>query len=225
MKRTLWTFGDSFTDSFLPPPNSAIHWRHKYIDWKGYVPKVFGEIMADKLDMNLVNKGRGGCDNNYIFEEYCKVCDEIQPDDIVIIGWTNQQRIRLATKNNSWGFFNPEMGNENGFFSHKSMDSFDFISERTIQELLINRESTIYTKEIGNWMKLINHSNKQSKIIHWSWYDKIIQTGGLYIIGYERIKKETNGVVNDGHWTESSHYKLAHYFIDLLMVNGKTKLL
>jgi hypothetical protein len=225
MKRTLWTFGDSFTDSFQPAPDSPIHWRHEYIDWKGYIPKVFGEVMADKLDMNLINKGRGGCDNNHIFEEYCKVCDEIHPDDIVIIGWTNQQRIRLATKNNSWGFFTPKLRNENGFFVHKSMDKFDLISETTIQELLINRESIIYTKELGNWIKLINRSNRETKIIHWSWYDKINEIGELYITGYEAIGKETNGIVDDNHWTESSHYKLADYFIKLISFDNKTKLL
>lgn len=224
---TLWTFGDSFTDFFEPPKNSKIHWRQKYIEWKGYVPKVYGEIIADKLKMNLINKGLGGCDNSYIFEEFCKVCDLIKQDDIVIIGWTNQQRIRLATKNDSWGFFNPEKRNENGFFSHKSIDSFELLSERTIQEILINRESPLYIKEIGNWIKLINYNNKQIKIIHWGWDARISDIFGLHIKGYKTIKVETNGQVDDGHWCEDGHYELADYFIDKINSNDflKTKLI
>ena len=50
---TLWTFGDSFTDFFYPPDKSEIHWRQKYIKFKGYTPKVYGEIIAEKLNLNL----------------------------------------------------------------------------------------------------------------------------------------------------------------------------
>ncbi len=225
MKRTLWTFGDSFTDSFLPAPNSAIHWRQKYINWKGYVPKVFGEVIADRLGIELVNKGVGGCDNNDILEEFSKVCHLIKEDDIVIVGWTNPQRVRFATKTNSWGFFNAQILNDNGFFAHKPLESFNLISETTVQEVLINKESSLYVDEVYNWGNLINTATKGAKTIQWSWHESFNKVGILYITGYQAIRKETNGEVDDGHWNESSHYKLADYFMQLISTGNKTKLL
>ena len=50
MKKTLWTFGDSFTQSFSDSTDS---WVKVYCDWKGYIPKVYGEILADTLQFNL----------------------------------------------------------------------------------------------------------------------------------------------------------------------------
>ena len=50
MKRTLWTFGDSFTARFA---NTG--WSTNYVKWKGYIPKVYGEIISDKLEMQLQN--------------------------------------------------------------------------------------------------------------------------------------------------------------------------
>jgi hypothetical protein len=211
----LWTFGDSFTDYFYPPERSTIHWRQKYIEYKGYVPKVYGEIIAEKLGLNLINLGLGGVDNSHILEEFCKVVDKIKEGDILIFGWTNQSRFRLVNKSDQWGHFNPEPGNENGFFAHKKIETFEFISEKTIQELLINRSNFPYVLEICNWMKLINFSLK-NKIIHWSWCSDLSKCGIILSKKYRNIKQETNGEVDDGHWCEDSHYEFSEFLIDIL---------
>lgn len=217
----LWTFGDSFTDFFYPPKNSSIHWRQKYINFKGYTPKVYGEFMADKLNLNLINLGLGGVDNSHIMEEFCKVVDEINEDDILIFGWTNQTRFRLANNYDQWGHFNPDPRYNNGFFAHKKIDTFDFLSERTIQELLINRASVPYSLEICNWIKLINFSIKNNKVIHWSWYPQLTKCGIIISKKYKTIKEETDGVVDDGHWCEDSHYEFSDYLIEVLNSNEK----
>ena len=66
MKKTLWTFGDSFTESF--GTTKGRNWIDNYIDWKGYVPKVYGEIISDEMGFELVNLGKGGSDNYSIFQ-------------------------------------------------------------------------------------------------------------------------------------------------------------
>jgi hypothetical protein len=215
----LWTFGDSFTDYFNPPKNSKIHWRQEYIEFKGYVPKVYGEIIAEKLDLKLINLGLGGVDNSHILEEFCKVIDKINEDDILIFGWTNQSRFRLVNKNNQWGHFNPDGRNDGGFFAHKKIETFDFISENTIKELLINRSTLPYTLEVCNWIKLINSSTK-NKTIHWSWHTDLSKCGIIFSKKYKTIREETNGVVDDGHWCEDSHYEFSDFLIDVLN-NGK----
>jgi hypothetical protein len=215
---TLWTFGDSFTDFFYPPDKSEIHWRQKYIKFKGYTPKVYGEIIAEKLNLNLINLGMGGVDNSHILEMFCKVVDKIKEDDILIFGWTNQSRFRLVNKHNQWGHFNTEPINDKGFFSHKKFETFEFISENTVQELLINRTNVLYMLEIRNWIKLINFSTK-NKIIHWTWCPDLSKCGIIRPKGYKSIKEETNGVVDDGHWCEDGHIEFADFLINLINKN------
>ncbi len=63
----IWTFGDSYTAPYAPYPNSN-DWRNKYCDWKGYVPKVYGDVISETLGMPLNNLGRGGTDNRCILD-------------------------------------------------------------------------------------------------------------------------------------------------------------
>jgi len=220
---TLWTFGDSFTDFLKPYSDDKRHWRHKYVEWKGYVPKVFGEIVAEKLNMKLVNKGMGGCDNSYIFEEFCKVCEEIKEGDVVIFGWTGQERFRLVNKDNEWGFFNSDMKNSDGFFSHKPLDSFEFLSNKTITEVMVNREHEFYMSEVCNWIKLINLSLKKIKTIHWSWYPTFKSCDSIhYAFGYKTITGETKGKISDGHWCEESHYLFSEEMIKKIFVGNES---
>jgi hypothetical protein len=204
---TLWTFGDSFTQSYVPPTNTGRNWRNDYIDWKGYNTKVYPEFIAEKLNLNLVNKGMGGCDNSYIFEEFCKVASQIQKDDIVIFGWTDVHRFRLFNKENECGFFNANAFNEGGaIFSQEFFNTFDFLSVQTIEEMIINRNSKMFIHELCNWINLINLFLKDINVIHWSWdrnnricKDIIISTR------YERIFDETKGSIIDYHFSENGH--------------------
>ena len=64
---TLWTFGDSMTAGYT----EGSGWADKYIEWKGYKPKIYPEIISDKLGMELKNLAKGGYDNYSIFETLC----------------------------------------------------------------------------------------------------------------------------------------------------------
>ena len=219
---TLWTFGDSFTDFYKPLKSNTRHWRHDYRDWKGYVPKVYGEIIAEKLNMDLVNKGLGGCDNSHILEEFCKVCNQIKKDDIVIFGWTIPARFRLPDKKGSWAHFNRDPRFDDGFYIHGQIKNFNFLSKNTILEILINRLNPTFEIELCNWVKLINLAIKDVKVIHWSWYSYNAVCNIHYINHpYERIEQETNGEVADGHWSEKGHYQFSDFLLNIINTNDK----
>jgi hypothetical protein len=229
--KTLWTFGDSLTSSFIPPETNINHWKQRYADWKGYTPKVYGEFIADTLDINLINKGFEGIDNSQIFENFCINVEQIQSEDILIFGWTNQERIRLVTKENTWGHFSTNLRdkdkkkeeNDSHFpFNIDSLNIFDSISKNTIIEIMFNRMNTLYINELCNWIKLINFSFKNNKIIHWSWDQRIQNCGGIYINNYETVKKETNNIINDYHWSENTHNDLSNFFIEI--INNELKI-
>lgn len=213
---TLWTFGDSFTQSYIPPADKGRNWRNDYIEWKGYHTKVYPEFIAEKLNLNLVNRGVGGCDNSFIFEEFCKVAPQIQKDDIVIFGWTDVHRFRLYNKENKVGFFNANALDKDGgaIFSEEFVNTFDFLSVQTIEEMIINRDSKMFIYELCNWIQLINLVLKNVNVIHWSWdTNNSICKDVIIATNYERIKHETKGSIVDYHWSENGHRTFSEFLI------------
>jgi hypothetical protein len=88
------------------------------------------------------------------------------------------------------------------------------ISENTINEIVFNRAyTTLYKKEILNWIRLLNHTFKNNPLINWTWSR---MDWKLEPIPYQTISDESNGEINDWHWSESSHLKFAEHLIHLL---------
>ena len=199
---TVWTFGDSLTDGF----RSDNIWAKKYVEWKGYIPLTYGEIISKKLNYNLINLGKGGSDNNTIFESFIKNIDNIKDGDIVIIGWSDIGRFRLATKNNEWCSFVPNFD-----YNMKNMEN---ISNQTIMEVCVNRLSDIYIDELNHFIKIMKYSLPNNIIYNWSPFLNIRNSVANLenIIAPSGINIETNGLVNDYHYGQSAHLNLAMYF-------------
>jgi len=218
MKNTLWTFGDSLTDGF----RSTDTWAKEYNEWKGYVSKTYGEIISDKLKMNLVNLGKGGSDNNTIFETFCKNIKNIKKDDIVIIGWSSVVRFRLAENESRWKMFVPAYGGDDQKkkWMDKQIKDINNISIKTIDEILVNRMSHLYINEINILINFLEYIVKDFKIINWSAYENgKINTN--YAAFCERITTETKEEIQDGHFSEKGHLQLSEFLIDILNNNQK----
>lgn len=213
--KSIWIFGDSFSASYKPDGVLNRDWRNNYVDWKGYTPKVYGEILANQLNIKLINKAVGGSDNYTIFQTFCNVSDLINKNDIVIFGWTSTIRFRLVAKNDNWESFLP-----NWKSNHNYIDS---VSERTINEILINRESKKYVDEINSWIKLINVYLKNNKVIHWNYESLPYSTkiNGYHLNKFESIYTETNGEIDDGHFSETGQLKLSEFFLDKILNPNK----
>lgn len=199
--RTLWTFGDSFTESYLPKKDVVIrHWRHEYIEWKGYVPKVYGEVLSERWGMELKNYGMGSWDNYSIFESFCNVVDKINKDDIIIFGWSSPERYRIVGNGGYWKQMAPAYD--------RTQEIVHNLSETTIDELFVNRTHIKYAEEVNSWIKLINFTLKDNAIIHWSPFKTKINVP--HIGKLEMVKTETKGFIDDGHYSENGQKELAN---------------
>jgi hypothetical protein len=225
----LWVFGDSFTEGFNESnyysKNPLPDWRKKYIEWKGYVPQVFNEILADKLKIETINCGIGGADNYTIFHTIIKNLEKISKDDIVIIGWSSVLRIRVARNNNTFAPITAWMLRltDDGL-RDRGID----VSQKTISELFVNRTSSVYIDEINDLIKVLKLLLKEQKVINWSpFYDNF--KWGMNILPIpllDTIIDETKYKILDGHFCEPSHFALAEYFYDLIIrYNDKKTLL
>lgn len=207
--RTLWTFGDSFTESF----NTNYEWSNKYIQWKGYIPKVYGEVISDELELELVNLGKGSSDNYSIFQAVCDSVHRINSNDIIIIGWSDTIRFRLAYNQRSW---------------QSILSNFDTkisllkdVSHTTISEILVNRDNDLYKDEVHSWIKLLDYTFPNNLLIHWSWREFTPN----YFRNISTIIDETTGLINDIHFGEEGHNQLAKKLIDMITNNQSRRLI
>jgi hypothetical protein len=202
----VWCFGDSFTDEFLAKSTSEKSWRTNYVDWKGYCPKVYGNFLAEHYNINVVNKGHGGCDNYTILQNICDASSFIKENDIIIVQWTEVSRFRLSQENQ----FKPLM------VDTLKYENIDFISHKTISEILANRMESVYLNEINSWINFINNSFKKNNVIHWTPFEQNINAhfwGGNEI---ELIIEETNEELECRHFSENGHLQIANKIINLI---------
>jgi hypothetical protein len=193
--RTLYVIGDSFSTPF----NYGGKFREDYNKWKGYVPKYWGELVSEQMGLNLVTFGSVG-DNEDMIDKVIDLMDQIKPDDIICIGWTSTLRFRL-TKDNEWWCVFPGI-----------LPDTELISRKTLEELVVNRENTLYKDALYNRIKLINKAFSNNLIIHWSWlYENEFK--------FDTIYSETNGYVNDHHWSEKGNAEFASWLIGKIKEN------
>ena len=203
---TLWTFGDSLTESFNP----QMDWAEQYIEFKGYHPKVYGDFISEHLGYKLKNLGKCGSDNYSIFETFCKSYSLIKDEDIVIIGWSSSIRFRMVNKNNLWQQIHPNYKNH--------LVQFDSISENTVNEILINRSNIKYVDEFNHKINFINLACNTKKIIHWNSFHQELNAF-FFAENIERIKDETFNKINDPHFSENGHRTLSNHLLNIIVNN------
>ena len=233
--KTLWTFGDSYTDDYY---RDGVIFKNyiPYRDFKnGTLPDVWPTILGRKLGYSVKNMGVGGSSNTNIFLRFINVCEQLNQDDIVIIGWSNNKRFIGAN------FVTNELINilpcDTDFTECN-------LSKNTIEELFYNRTHPIWLEEIYAWIKIINHycKLKQVKVYHWSSDNDLtkyfnekndkrfisVPNGYSDLMHYIsdsyfnstglscRIIDETKGLIKDGHFGEFGHIAQSDYIFNHL---------
>jgi hypothetical protein len=215
MENKLWIFGDSFS---VPFELCKDPWGKEYIDWKGYSPKYFGDLLGDKLGMVSESLAMGGASNSDIFEKICLNVGKYNIGDVIVVGWSDTGRFRMEI-DNKWVGFVPEM-------IAVKHPAYQYVlqSQQTLEETMINRTHPLYWKEVIAWSDLLKTLlNKIGiRIIFWSpfymWKNYKHKDSAIldiipsnWFIGFDinSIHKESNGVVSDGHFSEKGHIQLA----------------
>lgn len=209
----LWVFGDSYSEPFY----RNAKWRIPYLEWKGYMPKYYGEMVAVNCNLFHINNAIGGTDNYTILDTIIHNLDKIEKEDVIIIGWSNTIRFRVVGVENSFHTIRP---GSLGYVldSNKNNQNIN-LSDETLIELSINRDNQIYINELNNYIKLLNHTFKDNKIIHWSPFSQHkygLNTTLKNLVDYESVRVETNGLVDDGHFSSNAHIVLAEEFTDII---------
>lgn len=205
-KNTLWIFGNS-NSAILDP---GIGWCRQYIGYKGYISKTFGEILSEKLNYNFNNFSLHGGDNYSIFEVFCKNIQHIKKGDWVIFGWSSLCRFRIGRENKTWAYISP-MNVDN-----ELLKNLKYISQDTLDSISLNRSNvqSLLVNEIEIWMNLIKTVLPECTLIFYTpSLDDFINTDGKSIgvqhFDVQQIVDETDGFLEDGHYSEQGHIDLA----------------
>ena len=201
----LWVFGDSFSSDFNI---ERAHENHKeYMKIIGVdTMKHWPSILADKLSMSLTNLAKGGNSNYQIFFDLCENINQIEENDIVLIGWALIGKFILAEKN--------EFSN----IHPHGMNFYGPISGAGINEIIKNRKNEIWKNEVISWEKIIKETIrlKNAKVIFWSGEEKLLENNKIDITKCLTMSSETNNVVGDSHLGCKGHLELAENFYNLI---------
>lgn len=194
--KNLWVYGDSFS---MDMNNDTAPYAIEYVKLKNRHVKNYGNFISEKLGLNLINRAIGGIDNFTILETFCLDIENIHDDDLVIIGWAPQTRFRMVNDlTNDW----VPIGSV--------CDDFEpTIGKESIQKIIINRLHELYGMEIENWNKLIKKSLPKNFLYTWTWYHM------EFTNKFKNILDETNGLINDIHWSEIGHRDFSNYVLEI----------
>jgi hypothetical protein len=204
----IWIFGDSFSAEFSAHLERKNEWAMDYCKYLNKEPKVYGQLLSEMLSDDYKNTSIPGSDNYTIFHTYIDVMDEINENDIVIFGWSNTLRYRIGNKEG--GFCTILVENNIKMIEHLFDNN---LSNKTIEELLIIRDSKAYYRELEDFIKIIKKSCKSNNIYNWSPFLNLRQNiKNIEKIAPRGIDTETNLKIKDSHYGEIGHLSLANYF-------------
>ena len=236
----LYTFGCSFTEDFEPyykklRKNFRSDYIHDFLN--GRIPKSWTEILAQKLEMDFSVYGAINCDikfaetygnsNESIFLNFCRLCEEIKQNDLVIIEWTFLERFLWYDEN--IGIIVSVLPNQ-----YPS----DNLPNEFFDRLIYNKSNLIWYEKIKNYQKIINELAlaKGFKVYYWSiddkyyeYFAKDINLSRQYLLndlfkqhalflttiknyGGKTIDEETEGKIRDTHFGEVGHQVIADLF-------------
>jgi hypothetical protein len=210
----IWIFGDSYSAEFDHKMMGPF--ADEYIKYKGYLPKTFGGFLSKHYDCSYKNLAIPGNNNDTIFEDVIKNAPSFQKDDIVIIGWSDIVRFRMAKNDKTREFRQilPRTGDPEKYLKD--------VSRETINEILVNRMSPAYYEEFKIRFNFINWLFRDMIHIQWTVHES--NMSAMYITdvlnflhsNLNTVKDDTAGKVVDLHYSEIGHRKLADNFIELI---------
>jgi hypothetical protein len=221
---TIWAFGDSMTFGHGCNTDCESETKINYLPFKRDGDDIWTNHLAKLLNYNVVNLGKNGASNDYIFDCIIDNYDSVQPNDVVIINMTLHGRIEVPFKD---GTYNILCGYErNKTFMDNIEPQIHHVKNQTNEdddekiEALINFQYYFSNNQFYkdrhikrfNFIKDRLENEKNTKFIYlWSLEDD----DGLYA-SFETIDKATNGLVNDTHFSFNGHFNFAHFLNKLI---------
>jgi hypothetical protein len=232
MRNKLWTFGCSFTQGFLW--SEFENARNPMIDYYESMgnsfPSAWPEILADKLNLDVMNKGYSGSSCYKIFDKFCMECENFKKGDVIVYEWTRIHRFRVF-QNGAFPTILPVFNGDN----NENLP----LPVECVKEIQVNRTEKPFIDELYSFTNLIEETCKSigCEVYFWSADDYIINSENSefkskrkylvkesnmdltrYLIenkGAKTLLRETKGVIKDDqHYGKIGHEIMAQVFYE-----------
>ena len=210
-----WFFGDSFTDGHGSAPTD------KYYKLVGGDTIRWTDIVSKKLNVSQENHGLRGASNENIFESIQSFFSKVKEGDYVFLQSSSPTRQFFFLKNYDVMFkcgTNKIKSSKDGIElwldpPFKTQDASSELSEEQRQTLIKSivylrldakdRYMEHYRKQFNFYKSIF--SDKGCKTVYWDWYEWK---------NYETIKKATNRLIDDQHWSKKGNADFAEYILN-----------
>jgi len=220
MSKTLWTFGDSFTQGFCCVPVVGYP-MPKYYEYKKLGEDIWSNLLSKYLGNKLMNKGLAGISNDSIIDIIIDNWDYIKPNDIVIIGITANVRIDVPIRENKkLNIDKPCLYSMSNLLNSELMNDMTEIEKETIFNFQYYFSNSVLYQERN--LKRFNYIKK------------LLELNGILVFiwelekeinKYETISTATNDVIKDNHWSFKGNYDFCQNIIMNLKLEYSTKLI
>ena len=195
----IWIFGDSFSVPYCS--TCLIPIGKQYINYKGYEPKIYPNLLSEHYNFELINLSKGGISNHEIFKNFRKNYNKIGLNDILIFNWTTITRFMYVDEG-KWVSSNAHKININQFVDLIRINIYD------------NKNQKLYIEEIYDIMDFIDSLLTTQKVFHWTYIG----------MEYQSINDETNGLIKDFHFCEDQHKKMFDIIVKIFNENEKYRM-
>lgn len=214
MKQSLWTFGDSFTFGHGCNELCTSNVYQQYKEYKKKGDDIWPNLLGRQLGVAEVkNFGKNGASNDYILNSIIQNYDSINSNDYVVISKTYYQRFQVPIMDNWVNILGVNELNLDADLSD-SITKEEYESILNFQYLFL--DNTLYKKRQDEWFEFLKNrlinDKKVEKCFIWE-IDKLI--------GTRDITTDTNGKIQDGHFSYRGHSQFSQYIYSKL----KNKLL
>jgi hypothetical protein len=217
MKNTLWAFGDSMTFGHGCNVDCKSNTRLEYLPYKKVGDDIWSNHLSKMLDYNVINLGKNGASNDYIFDSIIDNFDNINKNDIVIINMTLHGRIEVPMGNNiinvlsSYENYGINIANDGEQDKQEKIETiinfqYYFSNHQFYKDRHIKRFNFIKKR-------LLKEKNVRFVFL-WSLEEDL----GIYA-SFQTIYDATNGVVNDTHFSFNGHFNFAYFLYNTINDN------
>jgi hypothetical protein len=220
MRNTLWVFGDSMTFGHGCNNDCVSETRIEYLPYKKEGDDIWPNHLSKLLNYEVVNLGKNGASNDYIFDTILDNFNNIKEDDAVVINMTLHGRIEVPMGDD---ILNVLSSYENAIkIVGRDTDEDNLEKIETILNFQYYFSNHKFYKDRHkrrfNFIKKRLINDKKIRLFFmWSLEDddRIYRT-------FQTIKDHTNGEINDTHFSFKGHLDFAHFLYSQI---NKTKLI
>lgn len=187
----LWVFGDSFTAGCGCLEGEVFTINYKKSD----KDKIWPEIVAEKLNLELKNIGMGLFSNDKIIDSIIENYEYINKNDLVIIGNTFYSRFDIPY---------------NGKLITLSPTNLPKDNNKLLTDVIVLMDDILLKTRQINRIQFIKNllENKGVNCIIWE-----VETDWNK---YESIKSATENEIKDLHWSYRGHKDFANYILNTI---------